>query len=250
MKPLLLLVSWSAVNLSLIGSPALAADRGDGESSFNMGLAHLRDGRPGQAVEEFRRAVKEDAKNPYFHKGLGLAYTQLRKYPEAVSAFRKALELNPYYVDVRNDLATALMLWGKREEGKAEFLKAFSDPTNPTPELSARNLGQAYLEENNYAEAASWFRSSLNRNKAVADSYLGFAEALFGVGRPQEAIEPLEVGVKEFPGNLSILVQLAEAYYRTGRFHEARTRFEDVSRRDPVGEAGRRAAERLKNFPQ
>ena len=44
---------------------------------------------------------------------------QLGKYDDAVEAFRKALEINPYYVDVRNDLGTALLLSGKRTEGKA-----------------------------------------------------------------------------------------------------------------------------------
>jgi tetratricopeptide (TPR) repeat protein len=94
------------------------------------------------AVEAFRKAVREDGKNPYFQKGLGQAYLATGKYDDAVSAFRKALELNQYYVDVRNDLGTALILSGRRNEGKNEFLAAFNDATNPTPEISSRNLGQ------------------------------------------------------------------------------------------------------------
>jgi Tfp pilus assembly protein PilF len=229
---------------------ALAQEKGDGEANFNVGLSHLRDRRPAQALEEFKKAVRQNGRNPYFQKGLGLAYMQLRQYPEAIAAFRKALEINPYYVDVRNDLGAVLILSGKRAEGKAELEKAFNEPTNPTPELSARNLGQAFLEEGSLAEAVNWFQTTLGRNKAVADAYLGLAEAFFGLGRPQDAVGPLETGAKEFPGNLGILLNLGEAYYRVGRFHEARGRFEDVARRDPAGEAGRRAAERLKNFPQ
>src|SRR5207245_2181820 len=122
----------------------------DSEASFNAGLAHLRENRPALALEQFKKAVKEDPKNAYAYKGLGLTYAQLGKLSDAVASFRKALELNPYYVDVRNDLGSALVLSGKRAEGKAEFLAAFNDPTNPTPEMSARNLGQAYLEEKNY----------------------------------------------------------------------------------------------------
>jgi len=241
------------VMCSVLLSPASwarAAEKGDGEANFSVGLSHLRERRPAQALEEFKKAVKLNGGNPYFQKGLGLAYTQLGRYPEAVTAFRRALELNPYYVDVRNDLGTALILSGKRPEGREEFLKAFNDPTNPTPELSARNLGQAYLEESNFAEAANWFQTSLTRNKAVADAYLGLADSWFGLGRPQDAIPALETGAKEFPSHLGILVDLAEAYYRAGRFNEARARFEEIARKDPIGEAGRRAAERLKNFPR
>lgn len=222
----------------------------ESEMSFNAGLTHLRENRPALALEQFKKAVKEDPRNAYAFKGLGLTYTQLGRLSEAVAALRKALELNPYYVDVRNDLGTALVLSGKRAEGKAEFLAAFNDPTNPTPEISARNLGQAYLEEKNYREAVNWFRTSFTRNASYPDPYLGFADGVSAMGRPEEALGPLEAALKQVPGHAPLLLSLGEAYYRTGRFTEARARLEDAARRDPVGPSGRRATELLKNFPK
>lgn len=222
----------------------------DAEARFNAGLTHLRDGRPQLALEEFQRAIKQDPKNPYFHKGLGLAYATLKRFDDAVGAFRKALELNPYYTDVRNDLGMALVLAGKRQEGKAEFLAAFNDPTNPTPEISSRNLGQAYFEEKNHAEAANWFRSSLNRNKAYPDAYLGLADALVALGRAEDATATLETGASEVPASTGIQLALGEAYYRAGRFADARARLEDARKQDPTGADARRAAELLKHFPK
>jgi Tfp pilus assembly protein PilF len=221
----------------------------DAEARFNAGLTHLREGRPRLALEEFQRAIKQDSKNPYFFKGLGLAYASLKKFDDAVDAFRKARELNPYYTDVRNDLGTALVLSGRREEGKAEFLAAYNDPTNPTPEISSRNLGQAYLEEKNYAQAANWFRSSLNRNKSYPDPYLGLAESLIALGRREEAASLLETGARECPGSAAIKVALADVYYRAGRFADARPLLEEAQRSDPSGLEGRRASELLKHFP-
>jgi len=238
------------IALALVAAPALAAAQApDAESTFNAGLNHLKEGRPAMAVEEFRKAVRQDGKNPYFQKGLGQAYMSVGKYDDAASAFRRALELNPYYVDVHNDLGTALMLLGKRAEGKNEFLTAFNDPTNPTPELSSRNLGNAYLEEKRYADAINWFRTSLGRNKAYADAYLGLADALLGLGRLDEAVGTLEGGVKECPQSVPMLVALGEAYYKVGRLSDARTRLEETRRRDPAGAAGRRAAQLLQQFP-
>jgi len=222
----------------------------ESEASFNAGLTHLRENRPSLALEQFKKAIKEDPRNAYAYKGLGLTYTQLGKLSDAVGALRKALELNPYYVDVRNDLGTALVLSGKRAEGKAEFLAAFNDPTNPTPEISARNLGQAYIEEKNYREAVNWFRTSFTRNTSYPDPYLGFADAVAAMGRPEEAVAPLEAALKQVPGQPALLLSLGDTYYRMGRFTEARTRLEDAARRDPMGAAGRRAAELLKSFPR
>ena len=233
-----------------VSAPAVvAAQPVDPESSFNAGLNHLREGRPAMAVEAFKKAVREDGKNPYFQKGLGQAYLATGKYDDAISAFRKALELNQYYVDVRNDLGTALILSGRRNEGKNEFLAAFNDATNPTPEISSRNLGNAYLEEKRYPDAINWYRTSLNRNKSYPDAYLGLADALVAAGRLEEAVGVLETGAKECPQSAPVLLGLGEVYSRVGRLGEARSRLEEARKRDPVGPAGRRAAQLLQQFP-
>jgi protein O-GlcNAc transferase len=237
--------------LVVLGPVPLHAQAGnDAEVRFNSGLTHLRENRPAQALEEFKSAVKQDPKNPYFYKGLGLAYMQLKKYSDAVEALRKSLEINPYYVDVRNDLGTALLLSGKRAEGKAEMLAAYNDPTNPTPDMTARNLAQAYYEEKDWEQAANWFRSSLGRNKSLADSYLGLADSLLAAQRPEEAIAALEGGLKQLPAHAGMLLGLGELYMRAGRFSEARAKFEEAVRREPASPAGKQAAERLKNLPK
>jgi Flp pilus assembly protein TadD len=235
-----------------VAVPAAAgaqAQHVDPESSFNAGLNHLREGRAEMAVEAFRRAVHEDGKNPYFQKGLGQALLATHRYDEAVGSFRKALELNPYYVDVRNDLGTALMMSGHRNEGKNEFMAAFNDATNPTPEISSRNLGNAYLEEKKYPEAINWYRTSLNRNQTYPDAYLGLSDALVASGHADEAVGALETGVKECPQSAALLLALGEGYSRVGRLGEARTRLEEARRRDPVGAVGRRAGQLLQQFP-
>jgi tetratricopeptide (TPR) repeat protein len=233
------------VSFGLAG-PAFA--QADAESHFAAGLVHLRESRPDLAIDEFKKAIRQDPKNSYFYKGLGQAYAKKQKFSDAIAAFRKALELNPYYVDVRNDLGSALILAGSRDEGKKEFLTAFNDPTNPTPEISARNLGEAYLEEKNYLEAANWFRTSVNRHKSYSDPYLGLADALLGLGRVEEALAQLEIGTKEAPDDPGLLLSLGQLYYRVGRLKEARTALEGVLKKDPGGVSGRRAADLLKEL--
>jgi len=65
-----------------------------------------------------------------------------------------------------------------------------------------------------------------------------------------EAVAPLEGALKEAPGQPDLLVALGQAYYKTGRFTDARSRLEEAARRDPAGPAGRRAMELIKNFPK
>jgi tetratricopeptide (TPR) repeat protein len=220
-----------------------------GESHFNSGVIHLREGRVDLAVEAFERAVDADSKNPYFRKGLGQAYAGRGDYEEAIKQFREALDLNPYYVDVRNDLGSALILSGKREEGKKEFLTAYADATNPTPEVSARNLGQAYLDEKNYAEAISWFRTAISRAPTYPDPYLGLAGALAATDRLEEAVILLESGVEAVPDSPVLLLAVGRAYFQVGRFAEARSSLEGALKQDPSGPAGEAAAQLLQDLP-
>jgi Tfp pilus assembly protein PilF len=243
-------VPRAALAVLLVAPPAFAQSSPEAEMRFSTGVMHLREGRVDLALEEFKKAVKEDGKNPYFQKGLGLAYSAKREWKPAIAAFRRALELNPYYVDVRNDLAAALIGSGDREAGKKEFLTAFSDPMNPTPEVSARNLGQAYLEEKNYAEALSWYRTSLGRNKDYPDAYLGIADALAASGQHEEAVVQLEAAVEQIPDDATLQLALGQALFRAGRYGEARARLEEVVRKDPAGPLGRAAAEQLKSVPK
>jgi Flp pilus assembly protein TadD len=236
------------LSLVLATAAAAGAQQDDGEAHFNSGLTHLREGRSTLALEEFKKAIKRNGKNPYFYKGLGVCYLQLRRFPDAVGALRKALQLNPYYVDARNDLGTALLMSGKRDEGKAELLAAFNDPTNPTPELSARNLGQAYLEEKRWPDAASWFRSSVGRNPVLVDAHLGLGEALLAQGRSDEAVRAMEDAVKAVPDAPVLLVALGEAYYRAGRFHDARARLEEAKSKDRTGAVAQKADQLLRQF--
>jgi superkiller protein 3 len=235
---------------SAAARPAAAQSSADAEQRFSTGIMHLREGRVDLAVDELRKAVKQDPKSPYFQKGLGLAYAAKQQWKDAIECFRKALELNPYYIDVRNDLGAALIGSGDREGGKKEFLAAYSDPTNPTPEISARNLGEAYLQEKNNAEAATWFKTSIGRNKGYSAAYIGLAESLLGMGRLDEAIGQLQQGVQEMPADAELLLAYGQALAKGGRFAEARAQLEEAVKKDPAGAAGRAAAEQLKALPR
>jgi Tfp pilus assembly protein PilF len=222
----------------------------DAESRFNLGVGHLREGRLDLAIEQFQLAVKQDPKNAFFLKGLGLAYAQQGKLKEAIETLRKALEFNPSYSDLRNDLGAVLIKAGKREEGKREFQSVLNDPMNPTPEISSRNLGQAYLEEKNCNEAQAWFRASVEKNRTYVDAHLGLADALICLGQLDNAIIQLEAAVTNTSENPDALVALGDALFKAGRFGEARTRLEAATKKDPAGPAGRRATEMLKSFPK
>ncbi|MBK5254531.1 MAG: tetratricopeptide repeat protein [Vicinamibacteria bacterium] len=251
-----------SVVLLILTSPVQAQDP-DAEIRFGAGVRMIRDGFPDRALVEIQQALKKDPTNAFYLKGLGVAYSQLAdrckpadsgcrngNLKKAAEAAQKSLELNPDYVDARNDLGIALLRLGKRTDGKAELARAFADPQCPTPELTAWNLGQAFFEEREYAEAMTWFQAAQNRNKSLAAPYVSMADVLIITGQPENAIVRLEAGLKETEGNTVVQLSLGEAYLRVGRFQDARAAFEQVVKKDPTGSSGLQAAEKLRGFPR
>jgi Tfp pilus assembly protein PilF len=234
---------------------ATSKNTAEADLAHNSGRNYLADGRADLALEQFKKAVELDDGNYFAYKGMGLAYAQLKNYKEAEKAQRKSLEINPDFADVRNDLAATLMLEGRKDEARKEWEAATKSPFNPTPDQTAANLGNSYLEEKNYTEATLWFRDSLRRNEFYPRGHVGLAAALVGLGKADEALYGLEKVVNKWPADkgpidLQMLYTLGDLYYKAGRFAEARTKLEAVLKLDPVGVWGRRAGEQLKQFPK
>lgn len=252
---------WSYLAVALLSASVALAQDPDAEIRFTAGVRLLRDGFPDRALGEIQDALKKDPKNAFYLKGLGLAYSQLadkckpsdsgcrNEYlKKAVDAAQRALVANPDYVDVRNDLGIALLRLGKRTDGKAELAKVFADPQGPTPEVTALNLGLAFMEEKEYTEAVTWFQAAQTKNKAFAAAYVNLSDALLALNQQDSAIAQLEIGLKETQGNAIVHLTLGETYARAGRFQDARAAFEQVVKKDPTGATGRAAAERLRSL--
>jgi tetratricopeptide (TPR) repeat protein len=85
---------------------------------------------------------------------------------EATRLLREALEQNPYYAEIRNDLGVALLRAGNRPAAMEAFRRAaegrrpFVDPLI--------NLAALALEDGDRASAESWTRRALERNRDSA----------------------------------------------------------------------------------
>ena len=250
-----------ALLFATFAASSVLAEDPEAEMRLNSGVRLLRDGFPERALPEIREALRKDPQNAFYLKALGITYSQLAdrckptdsgcrndNLKKAVESAQKALTVNPDYVDVRNDLGTALLRLGKRTDGKAELARAFADAQCPTPEVTAWNLGQAFFEEKEYGEALTWFQAAQNKNKTLAAAYVSIADVLVAMGQPENAVTQLEGGMKETNGHIGVQLTLGEAYLRVGRLQDARNAFEQVVKKDQLGPTGRQAAERLRSI--
>jgi type IV pilus assembly protein PilF len=237
---------WSAATAASAGDTT----RAEADMAHNGGLTYLTSGRADLAIEQFKKAISLDAKYYHAYKGLGIAYVQMKNFKEAEKAQRKCLEINPDFADARNDLGGTLISMGRRDEARKEWIVAYASPFNPSPDQTAWNLANSYVDDNNVAEATRWYQAALQHNPKYAPAHVGLASMLVAQNRLDEAIADLESAQQAAKEDGLIAYSLGTAYYKAGRFAEARTQLETVVKKDPKGTEGRDAAEMLKHFPK
>jgi TolB-like protein len=105
-----------------------------------------------QALELARRSVSLDHTDSRGHSELGFVYLYRKEHDLSISAYKRALALNPNDADVMSDMADALMHAGRSEEAIELLSKAML--LNPFyPDQYLWHLSGAYYNLKRYDEA-------------------------------------------------------------------------------------------------
>lgn len=73
-------------------------------TKLNLGANLIAQGKPEQAISVLKDVAREE-ETAVAHRRLAEAYTMARKYDEAASEYRRALNINPKYYPVFNEIA-------------------------------------------------------------------------------------------------------------------------------------------------
>jgi tetratricopeptide (TPR) repeat protein len=118
---------------------------------YISGLVARAQNRMDDAVAAFQRVLQMDPKDVGANVNLGQLYMQQRKFAEAVTALRVALESEPYNTTALYNLATALLRAGQRDEGQ-RMMQRFQELRQRG---AGTTIGQNYLEQGRYADATA-----------------------------------------------------------------------------------------------
>jgi tetratricopeptide (TPR) repeat protein len=86
---------------------ALALDPLNYIAASNLGIFVAKEGRRGDAIEYFRRAVEAEPRFANGYNNWGFALAQMERFDEAIPKYEQALEINPRLVQARNNLEAA-----------------------------------------------------------------------------------------------------------------------------------------------
>jgi tetratricopeptide (TPR) repeat protein len=103
----------------------------------------------------------------------------------------------------------------------------------PNNALAQNNLGMAFVEEGNVAEALAHFQEAVALAPMDTDARSNLGNALRVLGRPAEAVIAYDAALSQLPGDASIHYNLATALIDVGRRDDAVAHLNDAVKLDP-----------------
>lgn len=141
-----------------------------------MGIAYLRDDRPGIALKKLKTALSIDPQNAKAHNVIAILYERLGEMDLAEAHFTKAVELQPQDPYIRNARGSFFCKQGHYEKAELEFESALSNPLYSTPFVAMTNAGLCAERSGDLAEAENYYRRALTVNA-------GYSQALYQMAK-------------------------------------------------------------------
>lgn len=174
---------------------------------------------------------------------LGQVYTKSGKFKKAILAFRKSLNLDPFFTDAAIALSSLYNDVGKYREGAHVFnaAKKRLEKTQPghDPRINEKlarkhyELGLTYMQFERFLEAHHEFTKALNLQPDNVSSAVQMAKCLSKSGDKSAAVTLLKKTLETHPKNVEAKVQLGILYHSQQRLGEAQREWSEALAMDP-----------------
>jgi tetratricopeptide (TPR) repeat protein len=176
----------------------------------NLTLALVQSGKGPEAVARARELVAAAPADPERHYTLGLALSE-QDVSDAITSFRRVLELAPRHTLARYNLALVLKRTDRLAEAERELLRILEIESRPEAHYM---LGVIYWHEGRLDRASSALRSAVAADPRHADAYIALgaiAKAQRDSARAADALRRAVEIRPDLPGAHYTLAQVLES---------------------------------------
>ena len=195
----------------------------DDVSFARAGLSFLKFNDFAGAERAYRKALELNPAYVEAHANLGLALAQQGKMAEAVAHFTEAIRLNPAYADAHNNLGLALAQLGKIDEAAAHFAETIR--LDPNYAAAHFNLGLALVRQGKTGEAAARFAEAIRVNPSYAEAHNRLGLLLAQQAKFDEAVAHFNEAIQLNPQNAEAHNNLGTVLIKQGKPEEAVSHF-------------------------
>lgn len=173
----------------------------------SLGYALLQKGEIDQAITEYRRALEIKPDYADSHNNLGNALLQKGFVDEATEHYRRALEIEPEFAEPHNNLGNVLFKQNRIDEAIEQYKIAAAK--RPDFAEVQCNLGNAFIVKGDWDQAISYLRAAIRTDNHYAQAHDKLGVALAASGKADQALA-------EFQEALRLDPNYAEAHFNLG----------------------------------
>lgn len=181
---------------------------------------------PEAALEQQRRAVRNNPLDAQAHANLGITLQLVGQFETAVASQRRALELDPGLVKLHALLAPALVVLGQHEAAIDSYRCAIDN--EPNNGKLHQGLCNALRACGQFQAAAASGERAVALTPSDADFHVSLGAALHGLGELDSAVASFRKALDMKPGDLDAQVNLAVSLHSLARFDEAAAAYRAV----------------------
>jgi len=198
---------------------ALALEERSSFAHNNLGLVLAERSALEEAIREFRRAVEIDPAFVEAQTNLGHFLARRGSPQEAIVHLHRALAIEPGFVNAHNSLGNILADRGALDEAIQHFHRALQ--TNPRSAMTRYNLGRALAKRGDTEEAIAQYRQALEIDPADVDVHNNLGLLFLSRGNTDQAIEQFREALRVNPSYAKAYFNLGKVYAQQDRLDEA-----------------------------
>lgn len=168
-------------------------------ASCGLGVTYYKLGRHNDAEEAFKRAISLDGYDLCAYKQSGRMYYDLRKYPEAIAAFKRLTVLMPNF-NTYMSLGNSYVYAGEFQLGVDAYKEAIR--LRPEDAQAHFQLGFAYDYLDRREEAAAEYKEAIKRDPDYSSAHYSLALLYLAQHNKPAARAEYEILRKIDPENL------------------------------------------------
>jgi tetratricopeptide (TPR) repeat protein len=210
------------------------------DAYFGRGLTYMEQGDDQKALEAFRKVLELVPHHAGAYYNMGFIATRMGRYEESLSYIRKGMEIEPNYDNVRYHLSldSAISDFGPYYVPRSQTLTTGAVDTALSPDrtISPDDLlagAEEHLGRNQTVEALKNIDEALRIDPGLSRAVVLKADIQFHHGDVVEAIRLLEEYQSKHPDVIEVLAALARVLKESGRFEEARPKYQQLAHLEP-----------------
>ena len=178
--------------------------------------------------------VKKSPNKARTHANLGLAYKERGMLDKSLAESKKALEIDPLFVQAYNNIGVVYQEKGDLDASIVEFQNAIRISSNFA--TAYNNLSSVYFKKGMIDEAVEEAQKALNIDPDYATAHNSLACAYIGKGLTEKAIAEFQKAIFLSPLYANAYNNLGRAYNSKEMFDEAIAEFQKAVNIDPAHE--------------